>query len=277
MRLMVKFHFLYNNCHMRNFLVFLFFVAIAFVLESCKAIQKANMYAVSDDVKLGRQVAGQIDADAQKYPVLPEAGNEKAYGFIREIRDNILNTGRVQYRDQFAWEVKIIKDDKVLNAFCTPGGHIYVYTGLIKFLDTEDELAGVMGHEIAHAAMRHSTRQMTKMLPLSLLASVIGQKYNQEQIAQVTSAVIGLSFSREHETEADEWSVNYLCKTKYNAAGAAGFFRKIQGKGGKTPEFLSTHPNPENRVQKIEQKATKNGCSVQNTNDTRYATIKSLL
>lgn len=262
---------------MRKTGILLMVVALSFVIDACKSIQKANMYSVSDDVKLGQQVAGQINGDGQNYPILPEAGNEKVYGFIREIRDNILNTGRVVYRDQFSWEVKIIKDDKVLNAFCTPGGHIYVYTGLIKFLDTEDELAGVMGHEIAHAAMRHSTRQMTKMMPLSILASVIGQKYNQEQIAQVTSAVIGLSFSREHETEADEWSVNYLCKTKYNSAGAAGFFKKIQGKGGKTPEFLSTHPNPENRVQKIEAKARKNGCSLQNTSDSRYAMIKSLL
>ena len=67
---------------------------------------------------------------------------------------------------------RLIDDDKTLNAFCTPGGFIYVYTGLIKFLDSEDQLAGVMGHEIAHAALRHSTRQMTKVYGVQTLLQV---------------------------------------------------------------------------------------------------------
>jgi len=262
---------------MKIWLVFSALFISLIMITSCKSIKNANMYSVNDDKTLGQQVAKEIDNDQKTYPILPEAGNERVYQFIREVRDNILNSGRVQLRSQFTWDIKIIKDDKTLNAFCTPGGHIYVYTGLIKFLDTEDELAGVLGHEIAHADKRHSTRQMTKMMPLSVIASVIGQKYNQEQIAQVTAGIVGLSFSREHETEADEWSVNYLCKTKYNSAGAAGFFKKMQGKSGSVPVFLSTHPSPTNRVQKIESKAASMGCSRSNTTDTRYATIKSLL
>ena len=67
--------------------ILLMVVALSFVIDACKSIQKANMYSVADDVKLGRQVAGQIDADGQNYPILPEAGNERVYGFIREIRD----------------------------------------------------------------------------------------------------------------------------------------------------------------------------------------------
>lgn len=262
---------------MKRWFVFCGIIVISIVLNSCKSLQNANMYSVNDDKTLGQQVSKEIDNNQQTYPLLPEAGNERVYNFIREVRDNILNSGRVQLRDQFTWDIKIIKDDKTLNAFCTPGGHIYVYTGLIKFLDTEDELAGVLGHEIAHADKRHSTRQMTKMMPLSVIASVIGQKYNQEQIAQVTAGIVGLSFSRDSETEADEWSVNYLCKTKYNSAGAAGFFKKMQGKSGSTPVFLSTHPSSADRIQKIEAKAVKNGCSRANSTDSRYASIKSLL
>ncbi|MCB0581461.1 MAG: M48 family metalloprotease, partial [Phaeodactylibacter sp.] len=126
-----------------------------------------NLFTPDQDMQLGQQVAQQIADDPAQFPVLPERGNEEAYAYIRKIRDKILNTGKVAYKDEFAWEVKIIKDDNTLNAFCTPGGHIYVYTGLIKFLDSEDQLAGVMGHEIAHAAQRHSTRQMTKIYGLS--------------------------------------------------------------------------------------------------------------
>jgi len=86
------------------------------------------------------------------------------------VRDyNFINTFTKtnKHKDDFAWQVKIIDDPETLNAFATPGGYIYVYTGLIKFLDTEDQLAGVMGHEIAHADLRHSTRQMTSSYGVS--------------------------------------------------------------------------------------------------------------
>jgi predicted Zn-dependent protease len=175
----------------------------------------------------------------------------------------------------FAWQVKIIKDDKTLNAFCTPGGYIYVYTGLIKFLDTEDELAGVMAHEIAHAANRHSTRQMTKMLGLKVLSDALTG--NRKAFGEVFSAVVGLKFSRTHETEADNFSVTYLCGTGWNAAGAAGFFQKIQSKGGTPPQFLSTHPSPKNRIEKIGLKAKQLNCKGTAKNQSEYAQKKALL
>lgn len=254
------------------------FLTIVFLGPSCKTLQNANLYSVQDDITLGKQVAAQIEAEPSKYPILSEQSNPQVYSFLRKMRDRILSTGRVQYSNQFSWDLKVIKDDKTLNAFCTPGGHIYIYTGLIKFLDTEDELAGVMGHEMAHAAKRHSTRQMTKMLPISVIASVLsGNDKTKEQIAQVTSALIGLKFSREHETEADENSVLYLCPTGYQGAGAAGFFKKIEGKGGQPPQFLSTHPSPANRVQNIEAKANKLGCPASKIDQSEFRRIKASL
>jgi predicted Zn-dependent protease len=96
-------------------------------------------------------------------------------------------------------------------------------------------------------------------------------------VKQITEGLVGLKFSRNHETEADESSVIYLCSTGYNAAGAAGFFKKIQGKGGTPPAFLSTHPDPKNRVQEIEKKANAMGCKGNATNNEEYARMKSLL
>lgn len=240
-----------------------------------KTVGSVNLFPVEDDIKLGKQVADEIASKPSEFPILKEQGNEKVYSYIRKITQNILNSGQVKYKNEFVWQVKIIKDDKTLNAFATPGGYIYVYTGLIKFLNSEDELAGVMGHEIAHADRRHSTKQMTQLLGVQmLLAAALGDR---EAVQQVATGIIGLKFSRNHESDADHYSVRYLCNTSYNAAGAAGFFEKISGQGGAPPEFLSTHPNPDNRVQAIKDKKTEMGCRGNLTNDSVYAQMKALL
>lgn len=254
-------------------------LTLALPLAGCKKMKtgwnRMNVFPVSDDIALGKQVAAEIASKPKEFPLLAEAGNEEIYRYIRGLTEKLLNSGKVEHRREFAWQVKIIKDDKTLNAFCTPGGYIYVYTGLIKYLDSEDQLAGVMGHEIAHAANRHSTRQMTKMLGLQVLADAVTG--NRKAFGQVFSAVIGLKFSRTHESEADDFSVKYLCGSGLNAAGAAGFFKKIASKGGQPPEFLSTHPNPKNRVQAIEAKAKAAGCQGKKTNQSEYSKMKSLL
>jgi beta-barrel assembly-enhancing protease len=248
-----------------------------------KTMQKAdeiNLLTIEQEMELGKNVKKEIEADPKKYPILAESGNEQIYAYVRGITQKILNSGKVAYKSKFAWEVKIINDDKTLNAFCTPGGYIYVYTGIIKFLDSEDQLAGVMGHEIAHAAQRHSGRAITKAYGIDMVLNfIIGGKTNKnvQMVKQITEGVVGLRFSRGHETEADEYSVTYLCATGYNAAGAAGFFKKIQSKSGTPPEFLSTHPDPKNRVKDIEDRAKTMGCSGSDTGTSEYAKMKALL
>ena len=123
---------------------------------------KINLYTIEDDIELGRQLRAEIASDPVTYPVLSQTMYPEAYAHLYEIRDSILASGAVYYADDFEWELQIIHDDETLNAFCAPGGYIYVYTGLIKFLAHEDNLAGVIGHEIAHADLRHSTQQLTQ-------------------------------------------------------------------------------------------------------------------
>lgn len=241
-----------------------------------KASQSINFFTVQDEIALGKEVEKEIQSDPKQFPVLPEKGNEEVYSYVRGLAKKILNTGKVAYKDEFAWEVKIIDDDKTLNAFCTPGGYIYVYTGLIKFLDSEDQLIGVMGHEIAHAAMRHSTRNLTKVYGIQVLYQIITGKAEPGLLEQIAISVVALKFSRDHETEADENSVTYLCGTTYNAAGAAGFFKKMQGQPS-PPAFLSTHPDPGNRVLNMEKRKTELGCKGTMTNQSAYQAIKAKL
>jgi beta-barrel assembly-enhancing protease len=255
-------------------------VAILFASNSCKNKddKSLNIFRVQDDVALGKELEQHIAANPQEFPVLSEAQFPQAYAYIRGLRDSILNGNKVFYKNEFEWKVQIIRDDATLNAFCAPGGYIYIYTGLIKFLDTEDELIGVLGHEMAHADRRHSTDQLTKQYGLSLLVGVIAGTTGQDQLAQIAASLTTLAFSRSDEKEADEYSVKYLCPTTYNAAGAAGFFEKIESLGGQTvPQFLSTHPNPENRIQNIYGHKASEGCLGNEKYDTRYQQFKASL
>jgi len=234
-----------------------------------------NLFTMEQDKQLGLQVAQEIEGNPAEYPVLDSASNVKAYKYIYDIRNKILTTGKVRHKDEFVWRMRIIDDDSTLNAFCTPGGYIYIYTGIIKYLDDESQLAGVIGHEMGHADLRHSTRQMTKIFGVQVLLNVaLG---DTSLIADITTALIGLKFSREHETEADRMSVEYLCGTDYPADGAAGFFEKIQASGGASPpEFLSTHPNPANRVANFHKWASEIGCVGRELYQERYEEFKRL-
>lgn len=265
---------------MKNVGILILSLIILLGLWSCDPAKKAwnnfNLFPVEDDVKLGMQVSEQIDSDRENFPILPERGNEEAYRYLRSMTQEILNSGEVDHRDKFAWKVHIIDDDETLNAFVTPGGYIYVYTGLILYLDNADDLAGVMGHEVAHAAYRHSTAQMTKLHGLDLVRQVVTGESEAGIVGQIALSLTSLSFSRFHESQADAASVRYLCKTKYNAAGAASFFEKIQDQP-QPPAFLSTHPNPKNRVGEIKNEAKELKCSTRNARNTEYDRIKSLL
>jgi predicted Zn-dependent protease len=236
-----------------------------------------NFFSLEDDKTFGAQVAAEIDSDPVTYPQLDSAQNPTIYKFLYDMRNEILASGKVVHKDNFAWRLRIIKDDSTLNAFCTPGGYIYVYTGLIKFLDAENELAGVLGHEIAHADERHSTAALTQQYGIDVLLSVLLGD-NKGTLTQIAQGLIGLKYSRANESEADRRSVEYLYPTAYDARGAAKFFEKIIAEGGGSgPQFLSTHPNPDNRVEAINAHWESLGGKVGQTFTTRYSQFKASL
>lgn len=258
------------------------FFLTALILSACGVVNEKNkgkgfnLFTVAQDKQLGAQVASEIDGNTAEYPLLDSNQYRDVYAYLYKVRDKILNTGTIDFKDDFQWRLRVIHNDSTMNAFCTPGGYIYIYTGILKFLETEDEFAGVLGHEIAHADMRHSTRQMSKLFGVQILLDVLAG--DRAALKQVTAGLISLKFSRKHETEADTKSVEYLCPLDYNAAGGAGFFRKIQELGGsRTPEFLSTHPDPGNRIEHFENEKIVRGCTGNNDYKTEYQAMVARL
>lgn len=261
--------------------LFILLLSSALFISGCdKNDNFVPLFSPQDDVALGKQVSEEINNDPQ-FNLLPRSGNEEAYAYLDNMVNQILNSGEVAYREEFAWDVTIIKDDEVLNAFATPGGYLYVYTGLIKYLETADALEGVLGHEIAHSDLRHTSRNLQKMYGVSILLSVVlgNEPTDLEKIAgQIAGTVAGLRFSRDFESEADDRSVEYLAETPYACNGAAFFFeRLLEENQASPPEFLSTHPSPENRVADINAKAQAEGCDTDLAANTGYEAFKASL
>jgi predicted Zn-dependent protease len=167
-------------------------------------------------------------------------------------------TGRTDYQ----WEFKVL-DDKQVNAFCLPGGKIGVYTGMVPMARDDAGLAAVLGHEVSHAIARHSGERVSQQLAaqIGLAAVQVGLSGRDPVVGQLgTLAFMGLAtggllaFSRSQESEADHLGLVYMAKAGYHPSAARDLWVRMgeASKGPRPPEFLSTHPSPETRVQQIE-------------------------
>lgn len=247
-------------------------------LSSCTSRDgDLNFFSIEDDEGLGARFNEEMLNDPSSYPMLDEKEYPEVYSRLNRIVQKILKSDDIYHREEFAWEVHVLQDDTMLNAFCTPGGYIYVYTGLLRYLDSEDQLAGVLGHEMAHADLRHSTEQMTKNTGLKIVLHLLFG--DGSVLGDMAGGIAGLSFSRSDETEADLQSVRYLYDTDYDPRGVARFFEKMEQKGETLGPmvFLSTHPNPENRVKRIMEEWKKLGSRKGRTFKDEYQVLKDEL
>lgn len=165
--------------------------------------------------------------------------------------------------DAFNWDVSVIQSDQA-NAFCLPGGKIAVYTGIIPIAQNQDALAAIMGHEIAHALLRHSGERMAqqKLVQLGSMAAGVAVGDMEPQQQRAIMAVMGagaqygvlLPFSRDHESEADEVGLMLAAAACYDPREAIGLWERMgQAKGGQAPpEFMSTHPSGSTRIQHLQ-------------------------
>jgi predicted Zn-dependent protease len=222
------------------------------------------------DVALGYQAYQQVLAESAVLTTgeLP--------GQVREIAARLVRVGPTveQYMahahaapvstpwDKFEWEVSVIESDQA-NAFCLPGGKIAVYTGIIPVAQSADALAAVMGHEIAHAILRHGAERMAqqKLVQLGSIAAgmAVGEMSPQQQ--QMVMAAIGagakfglmLPFSRDHETEADYVGLMLAAAACFDPRASIGLWERMgQANAGRAPpEFMSTHPASATRIQQL--------------------------
>jgi predicted Zn-dependent protease len=158
----------------------------------------------------------------------------------------------------WSWSIKIIDDPKTVNAWAMAGGKMALYTGLVqKVKPTDDELAQVLGHEIGHALAKHSAEKMSVAMASSLGVAAVGIAANENQLALTGASLaaalaVQMPNSRSAESEADEIGIELAAKAGYDPRAAITLWQKMAKVGGdRPPEFLSTHPSPKNREQKL--------------------------
>ena len=185
----------------------------------------------------------------------------------RGLNDQVTRVGRriadATGRRDYQWEFKVL-DDKQVNAFCLPGGKIGVYTGILPVTRDDAGLAAVLGHEVSHAIARHSGERVTQSLIAQGLVTgttiaLAGRDARVGQAAQLGFMALAtgglLYYGRAQESEADHLGLIYMAKAGYHPSAARDLWVRMgQASGGKQrlPEFLSTHPSPETRIQQIE-------------------------
>lgn len=162
------------------------------------------------------------------------------------------------------WEFVVFDDDKTINAFAMPGGKVGVYTGILNLASTDDELAVIIGHEIAHVAARHGNERVTQALSLAAIGVGVGyavkdKDKNTQQAVMIAYGLgsqlgILLPYSRTHESEADAIGLRYSSRAGYDPRAGVTFWEKMaaQSGGKEPPEFLSTHPTSATRIRQIQ-------------------------
>ncbi len=192
---------------------------------------------------------------------------------------------KISHRPDLPYEFHIV-DSPVVNAFAVPGGFVYFTRGILAHFNNEAEFAGVLGHEIGHITARHSVKQQTKQLfgTLGTIATAIFLPQAAE-MAQQGIGVLLLKYSRDHESESDKIGVEYSSKIGYDAHQMANFFgtiKRIQDNSGQAiPQFMSTHPDPGNRLSKVHEMAkeyqTQNPATYQVDRDSYLKLIDGLV
>ena len=213
-----------------------------------------NLISIDEEKQLGDKFAGEIE---KQYAAV---NDPEIQAYVDRLGKKLLSGVREQ---KFDYTFKVVKDDSI-NAFAIPGGHVYIQTGLLKAADNEDEVAGVLAHEVNHVVARHGTRQLTQQYGYGLLLQlVLGQ--NPGMVAQLASSLAGkagsLAYSRSMERQADFLGVETMHKAGYNPEGMVKFFQKLDSIHRQNPsiltKFFSSHPLTAERIQDVKEEIAK--------------------
>jgi beta-barrel assembly-enhancing protease len=187
--------------------------------------------------------------------------NAQAVALVQRIGEGLVRQS-VAAKSPYKFSFHVLADPKTVNAFALPGGPIFITEGLLRQLKTEAELAGVLGHEIGHVIARHSSERLAKQqLTQGLVgALVVGSgDYTTAQIGQMVGGMINMKYGREDELESDALGIRIMAEAGYDPRAmirVMDVLAKASG-GSRQPEFVSTHPAPENRSERIKQEIAK--------------------
>jgi Zn-dependent protease with chaperone function len=250
-------------------------IVAAVALPACETVQTTQSGAVGVERKQAMLVSSdQVNnAAVSAYRQTMQSASQKGalnrspaqVQRVRAIAQRLIPATGVFRKDApgWKWEVNVVSSPEV-NAWCMPGGKIAVYTGIMEKLKlTDDELAAIIGHEIAHALREHGRERASQQMAQGLAVGVIGAAVGlgglgQDLAGLVADVTFGLPYSREFEREADRIGVELAARGGFDPRAAVTLWQKMaQAGGGGTPEFLSTHPSDQSRIQDVQAYAQR--------------------
>jgi len=208
----------------------------------------------AQELQLGLEAAPQF---LQEY-----GGDIESPAILAYVNDLGHRLAAVSERPELPWEFHVVDSD-VINAFALPGGKVFFTRGLLSRLTNEAQMAGVLGHEIGHVTALHINQRIAQTTTLQTAMAgigVAGDQLNNSWLkalgvgGQVGGGMYLLKFGRDHESEADMLGIRYMTKLGYNPMGQVQVMQILKdatGEGGRSPEFLSTHPYPETRIERL--------------------------
>jgi len=235
----------------------LFLTGLVFAQGPSRFHPGFNLFSKEQDVQLGQENAAQVRKQMPivKDPFLTE--------YVNRVGKKLAASQEAQ-ESGFPFSFEVVADPSI-NAFALPGGPMFINTGLLKAVDNEAQLAGVMGHEMSHVILRHGTNQASKQNLIKLPALLGSQMAGGSMVGQLAQMGIGLGansvllkFSRTAESQADLMGSHLMAEAGYDPVQMERFFQKLNTEGGSRPlQFLSDHPNPDNRERAIEQEVSR--------------------
>lgn len=225
-----------------------------------------NIYSPNTDIQVGKQNAQLMLQGSSTQPGLPLCNDPKVDQYLTNLGMKLVS--KLDQRGvTYPWEFHCV-NDKSINAFALPGGYVFVNRGAIEAADNESQLAAVMGHELSHVTLRHGTAQATKAQfaqgAAGIFGGIFGGSTGGALLTQGVALGAGglmLRYSRSDETQADVSGTQVLYDTGYDPRAMSQFFEKLEAesKGKNPPQFLSDHPNPGNRVERVNEEIDKLG------------------
>jgi beta-barrel assembly-enhancing protease len=238
-------------------LILLLFTATLCAQEATRFRPGFNLFSKQQDVQLGQESAAQVRRQ------MPLVRDPFLNDYVSRVGKRLASTPEAR-ESGFPFSFEVVADPSI-NAFALPGGPMFINTGLLKAVDNEAELAGVMGHEMSHVILRHGTNQASKAQLIQLPAMLASQAGGGSMLGGLARVGIGLGansvllkFSRGAESQADLLGSHLMAESGYNPLELAHFFEKLNSQGSqRTLQFLSDHPNPGNRERAIEEEADR--------------------
>ena len=214
-----------------------------------------NRVSTEQEIEIGKQMAAEVEKSEKRL------NNPAIQTYVRKIGERLAAQSP---RQDVPYEFTVIDNPETINAFALPGGHMYVYTGLMKLCDNEAQLASVMAHEIGHVAAHHHGETITRQMNAELIRQIVGGQ-NKNELGQLLGSLIGTGasmwFSRAQEREADQLGMDFLFRAGYKPEAMVDFMRKMaqyeQAETGGAPQpkllqFFASHPATTERIANLD-------------------------